>query len=48
MPLVHVARFSDGGVEMGEIREAVVAEPERAWSGVWGLMGEGGAYISDS
>ena len=48
MPPLHVARFSDGGVEMADMRDAAVVEPERAWSGMWGFMGEGGAYISDS
>lgn len=31
-----------------DMRDAAVVEPERAWSGVGGLTGEGGAYISES
>jgi len=33
---------------MAATRDTAVAEPERAWSGEWGFIGEGGAYISES
>jgi hypothetical protein len=44
----HVARLSDGGVDMVDMRDAAVVEPERTWSGVGGFTGEGGAYIPES
>jgi hypothetical protein len=44
----HVARFSEGEVATAEIRCDAAAELVRAWSGVCGFIGEGGAYISES
>ena len=44
----HVARFSDGDVEVAGKRDAGVIEPEREWGETCGFIGEGGAYISES